>query len=121
MRLFLIEISNKEGGLCAHIFSYAFIFKHTLIIQILLYLSTCPTCDGVGVNIESKTHKQCIFCDYILIIYPKTYKREHNYFKITLKMNYLTRLIREMNIKYEGDNTPFLTTQETDKIWTMFH
>ena len=27
----------------------------------------CPTCDRVGLNTESKVHKQCIFCDYLLI------------------------------------------------------
>ena len=29
-------------------------------------------------------------------------------------MNYFTRLRREMNVKYEGDNTPFLTRGETE-------
>ena len=51
----------------------------------------------------------------------KKYKKEHNCFKITPKMNYFTRLIREMNVKYEGDNTPFLTREETEQIWVMFH
>ena len=35
-------------------------------------------------------------------------------------MNYFTRLIREMNVKYEGDNTPFLTMEETEHIREMF-
>ena len=35
-------------------------------------------------------------------------------------MNYLPRLIREMNVKYEGDNTPFLTMEETERIREMF-
>ena len=28
-------------------------------------------------------------------------------------MNYFTRLIREMNVKYEGDYTPFLSREKT--------
>ena len=35
-------------------------------------------------------------------------------------MNYFTRLIREMNVKYEGENTPFLTREETEQMTTMF-
>ena len=35
-------------------------------------------------------------------------------------MNYFTRLIREMNVKYECDNSPFLTMEETERIREMF-
>ena len=41
-------------------------------------------------------------------------------FRFTPKMNYFTRLIREMNVKYEGDNTPFLKREETERIREMF-
>ena len=51
----------------------------------------------------------------------KTYKKEYNYLRFTPKMNYFTRLIREMTVKYEGDNTPFLTREETEQMTTMFH
>ena len=51
----------------------------------------------------------------------KKYKKEHNCFKITPKMNYFARLTREMNVKYEGDNTPFLTREETEQMTVMFH
>ena len=34
-------------------------------------------------------------------------------------MNYFTRLRREMNVKYEGDNTPFLTREETEQMRVM--
>ena len=59
-------------------------------------------------------------CDDILITNLKKYIKDHNYFKITTKMNYFTRLIREINLKYEGDNTPFLTMEEIDNIRLMF-
>ncbi len=80
----------------------------------------CPACDRVGLNTESKAYKQCIFCDYLLINDNKKYKKENNSFRFTPKMNYFTRLIREMNVKYEGDNTPFLTMEETERIREMF-
>ena len=57
-------------------------------------LTTCPACDWVELNIESKAHKRCTFCDNILISHLKKHKKEHNYFKITPKINYFTRLIR---------------------------
>ena len=68
----------------------------------------CPACERRGLNTESKAYKQCIFCDYLLIIDNKKYKNENNSFIFTPKMNYFTSLIREMNVKYEGDNT-FIT------------
>ena len=54
-----------------------------------------------------------MFCDYLLINDNKKYKKEYNSLRFTPKMNYFTRLIREMNVKYEGDNTTFLTREET--------
>ena len=36
-------------------------------------------------------------------------------------MNYFTRLTREMNVKCEGENTPFLTREETEQMTIMFH
>ena len=36
-------------------------------------------------------------------------------------MNYFPRLIREMNVMYKGDNTPFLTREETEKVMVIFH
>ena len=38
----------------------------------------CSACDRVGLNTESKAHKQCIFCDYLIIHDNTTYKKEHN-------------------------------------------
>ena len=32
----------------------------------------CPACDRVGLNTESKAHKQCILCDYLLINHHHT-------------------------------------------------
>ena len=75
----------------------------------------CPACDRVGLNKESEPHKQCIFYDYLLINENKKYKKEHNCFKITTKMNYFARLTREMNVKYEGENTPFLQEKRQNK------
>ena len=80
----------------------------------------CPACERRGLNTESKAYKQCMFCDYLLINDNKKYKKEYNSLRFTPKMNYFTRLIREMNIKYEGDNTPFLTREETEQMMTMF-
>ncbi len=80
----------------------------------------CPVCERQGLNTESKAYKQCIFCDYLLINDNKKYKKENNSFRFTPKMNYFTRLIREMNVKYEGDHTPFLTMEETERIREMF-
>ena len=77
-------------------------------------------CERRGLNTESKAYKQCIFCDYVRINDNKKYKKENNYFTFTPKMNYFTRLIREMNVKYEGDNTLFLTMEETECIRKMF-
>ena len=69
----------------------------------------CPPFDRVGLNTESKACKQCIFCDYLPINENKKYKKEYNSYRFTPKMKYFTRLMREINVKYEGDKTPFLT------------
>ena len=75
----------------------------------------CSACDRVELNTESETHKQCLFCDYLLINENKKYKKEYNFLRFTTKMNYFTRLIREMNVKYEGDNTLFLQEKRLNK------
>ncbi len=72
-------------------------------------LENCLACDRVGLNNEG-SYKQCIFCDYLLI---NDNKKMYNSFKLEPKMNYFIRLIREMNVKYYDDNTPFLTREET--------
>ena len=35
----------------------------------------CPACDRVGLKTESESHKQCIFCDYLLINEKKNIKK----------------------------------------------
>ncbi len=82
-------------------------------------LENCPACDRRGLNNED-SYKQCIFCDLILINDNKKYKNIYNSFKLEPKMNYFTRLIREMNVKYYDDNTPFLTREETICIEEMY-
>ena len=36
-------------------------------------------------------------------------------------MDYFTKLTRGMNVKYESDNTPFLTRETTEQLTVMFH
>ena len=41
--------------------------------------------------------------------------------RLNIKRLIFTRLKREMNVKYEGHNNPFLTTDEIDQIRVMFN
>ena len=56
----------------------------------------CPAFDRVGLNTESEAHKQCIFCDYLLINENKKYFKKHNF------QNYIkNELLYKMNKRNE--------------------